>query len=639
MDSLITTIIHFVFITNTVFIDWEDFEFFFSSEGYKKKHVLDKDNSIILKPNYPKSCIYYLESIIVKYKKNKLANFQFLVYINKDNNIIIDLDETKGSSFELLFYAKHEELLPYKIIYKDNEYRLFENYGNKKRNRIYFANVDPSKLQYVNSEEMKKYNFDFCNRTYQVLFRIYEKDKFEITLTGMDSYLEYNINFKKTKIQLSNFNYEILKKSMSDFYIRYKNYIAITQNLENEIFMNHVSLINYAKEIKQLYSYNYIQNPDLYEKQYTKELLFLFHIDFSLNQLLKLGEVDKNKFKTTRLKLLENQKAEQNLYDKLTDDNDLNIEQKIKILRTITIFFKNSLLNDDANIFNVNYININAISKESPYYKSNQMLKELVSEITEDSRLFEAFLYFDSKVIENILEKNTQQKYSFNDVFGQKIEVTQHKYITEYGLSLMTVDEIKEHLIDLIPEIIIQIDTNINLKALYEAKTNIMVINEFKLFCNFINKNEEKFKISPDYYIVPISMEVMHEMFAHGKLRYNKKTEESPLVIRDSKYNFKVQVLMKEIKCNLTKKLVNQGESGRVLEHYISEDQNIIKILKKKSSNAKIANAKYWAGTNFSELYKELGLNNDVDKNPKFNKMIILDDSEEEEECDCIIHS
>jgi hypothetical protein len=367
-----------------------------------------------------------------------------------------------------------------------------------------------------------------------------------------------------------------------DFYIRYKNYIDITQNLENEIFMNHVSLINYAKEIKQLNSYNYIQNPDLYEKQYTKELLFLFHIDFSLNQLLKLGEVDKNKFKTTRLKLLENQKAEQNLYDKLTDDNDLNIEQKIKILRTITIFFKNSLLNDDANIFNVNYININAISKESPYYKSNQMLKELVSEITEDSRLFETFLYFDSKVIENILEKNTQQKYSFNDVFGQKIEVTQHKYITEYGLSLMTVDEIKEHLIDLIPEIIIQIDTNINLRALYEAKTNIMVINEFKLFCNFIKKNEEKFKISPDYYIVPISMEVMHEMFAHGKLRYNKKTEESPLVIRDSKYNFKVQVLMKEIKCNLTKKLVNQGESGRVLEHYISEDQNIIKILKKK---------------------------------------------------------
>ena len=116
------------------------------------------------------------------------------------------------------------------------------------------------------------------------------------------------------------------------------------------------------------------------------------------------------------------------------------------------------------------------------------MLKELVSEITEDSRLFEAFLYFDSKVIENILEKNTQQKYSFNDVFGQKIEVIQHKYITEYGLSLMTVDEIKEHLIDLIPEIIIQIDTNINLRALYESKTNIMVINEFKLFCNFIKK-------------------------------------------------------------------------------------------------------------------------------------------------------
>ena len=638
MESLITTIIHFFFITNTKFIDWEDFEFFFGSEDYnegQEGHILGENNSISFIPKYPKSCVYYLETIILKYKKIEIANFQFLIYINKDNNIIVDLDETKGSSFELLFYAKYGELLPNKISYKDKEFRHFENYGNQKRNRIFFANVDPNKLQYINSDEMKNYNFNFCNQTYQVLFRLYEKDKFEITMTDMDSYLGYNSNLRKTKIQFSRAKYEIIKKCMMDFYIRYKNYIAINRELDDKMNIDHVNLVNYAKKIKQLDLYNFIKNPDIYEKQYTQELLFLFHIDFSLNQLIKLDEVDQNKFKTTRSKLLDNQKTEQKLYDKLIDDNDLNIEQKIKIIRTVTIFCKNSLNSDDATIFNVSYININNISKQSPYFKSNQMLKELVSEITEESRIFEAFLYFDSKVIENILEKNTQQKYSYDDAFGRKVEIKQTKYITEYGLSLMTVDEIKEHLIDLIPEIIIQIDTNVNINALYEAKTNLMVINEFKLFGNFSEKNEEKFKTDSDYYIVPISMEIMHEMFAHGKLRYNKKTEKSPLVIRDSKHNFKVQVLMKEIKCNLSSKLVNQGESGRVFENYISENKNIIKQLKKRSRNTKIANSKYWTGTNFSDLYKELGLNNEVEKSPVFNKVIMLDDSEEEQ-CDCM---
>ena len=634
MESLITTIIHFFFITNTKFIDWEDFEFLFGSEDYNEGHALDKNDSISLISKYPKSCVYYLETIIVKYKKMELANFQFLVYINKDNNIIIDLDETKGSSFELLFYAKYGELLPNKISYKDKQFLHFENYGNKKRNRIYFANVDPSKLQYINSKEMKNYNFNFCNQTYQALFRLYEKDKFEITMTDMDSYLGYNTNLRKTKIQFSRAKYEIIKNQMIDFHIKYKDYISIYQKLDNKIDIHHVELVNYAKKIKKSDLYNFIKNPDLYEKQYTKELLFLFHIDFALNQLIKLDEVGRNNFKITRAKLLDNQKTEQKLYDKLIDDNDLNIEQKIKILKTITIFFKHCLHNDDATIFNVNYININTISKQSPYFKSNQMLKELVSEITEESRLFEAFLYFDSKVIENILTKNTQQKYSYNDFFGRKVEIKQAKYITEYGLSLMTVDEIKRHLIDLIPEIIIQIDTNVNIYALYEEKTNLMVINEFKLFGDHLEKNEEKFKTDSDYYIVPISMEIMYEMFAHGKLRYNKKTEKSPLVLRDSKYNFKVQVLMKEIKCNLTNKYVNQGESGRVFENYISEDKNIIKQLKKSSENTKIVNSKYWTGTNFFDLYKELGLNNKVEKSPVFNKVIMLDDSEEEEgEC------
>ena len=58
----------------------------------------------------------------------------------------------------------------------------------------------------------------------------------------------------------------ILKKSMSDFYIRYKNYIAINRELD-KMNIAHVNLVNYAKKIKQLDLYNFIKNPDIYEKQ------------------------------------------------------------------------------------------------------------------------------------------------------------------------------------------------------------------------------------------------------------------------------------------------------------------------------------------------------------------------------------
>ena len=64
---------------------------------------------------------------------------------------------------------------------------------------------------------------------------------------------------------------------------------------------------------------------------------------------------------------------------------------------------------------------------------------------------------------------------------------------------------------------------------------------------------------------------------------------------------------MKEIKIDLFNKIkVNKGETGRVLEHYISENKNVINLLKAKTDNKKILDTKYWTGTNFEDLHKEL---------------------------------
>ena len=639
MDSLIT-ILQFFFITDAKFIDWEDLKFYFSSEEEKQEHMLDKDNRISFHPSFPESNIYYLETIIVKYKNKEIMNFQFLVYIGKKNNMFIDLDEKGGPSFELLFYGKYEELIPTKIYYKNQDYFYFQNYGNKKRTRIFFANVDPIKLQYINSNEMKNHEFNFSEKSYQVLFRLYQKDKYEISMTDLESYLEYNLNCQQTKIKFSESDFRNITKMLQDFYYKYQKFISLNnQNIKNLGLNYYHELKEIAKKIINDKLYNFISEPDYYQTQYTKELLHLFHIDFHLNQFLKLSEEKPFNFIKTKDKVIDNQDKEEKLYNNLVKDENITMKQKIKILRAITILFKNSLLND-KNIFNVDYINIKLLPKENPYYKSNQMLKNIISEIDEESRLFEAFMYFDSKVIQNILEKNSQKKYTYKDAFGQNIEVDQPQFITEYGMSLMTIKEITKHLLDLLPEIIIRVDTNIEMRALFEDSTGIMIINEFAMFKNFCENNEKSFKKEPDRYVVPISMEILHEVFAHGKLRYNKKTDCSPLVIRDSKYDFKIQTLLQEVKIDLyKKKFVNKGETGKVLEHYISEDKNVIKTLKERTINTNIINTKFWTGKNFISLYKELNLYNENEKNLKFEKEIIFDDSDSDmtDYYDCIL--
>ena len=293
------TILQFFFITEAKFIDWEDMKFSFGSEEEKKEYELDGDDRIVLYPEYPKPLVYYFETITVKFKDIEIMNFQFLVYINKVNNIILDLDEQNGRpSFELLFYAKYEELIPTKITYKNKEYKSLESYGNKRRNRIFFANVDPSKLQYINSKEMKNYKFDFNNQTYQALFRIYEKDKFEISMTDMESYQEYNMNYMnyaRTKIKLSYEEFQTIKKKFHEFYEKYQKYMHINPEAINDITLTHSELINIAQIIKNNELYKCMENLDLDENQFPEELLELFHIDFSLNQFLKLEE--ENKFK------------------------------------------------------------------------------------------------------------------------------------------------------------------------------------------------------------------------------------------------------------------------------------------------------------------------------------------------------
>ena len=631
MDSLFT-IIKFIFITCSNGINPKECKFIIDSE--QKEFKLDEDNSIKFIPNYPKSLIYYCEKIQIIYKKKIICSFEFLVYINKINTVLIDLElekeeeeEEKKSSFELLFYSKDINYNPLSVEYKNIKYNQFDTYGNKYRRRIFFANVNPSKLEYINSEKMNQYNVNFeAYETYQAIFRIFDYNKYEISVTNMFSYYE-NIDIEKkeiSKIELDDF-VELLE----NFYEKFIDYINLDFKLIKQREGAFIKLKDINENIIEHDLYNLLNKPEGYiYNNYKDEILYLFHFDFYLELFNELIEENKAEDVRTRNKILQFKKIEDKLFSKIILDSKINIEQKIKIIRAINEFLKNLLITDEI-VTAIDYINIEEINKNSPYYKAKILLTKIINEMTEESRLFEAFLYFDSKVIENILIKNIQDNYIYINKFGKNIRVEKTDFITEYGMTMMSLREIQNHLLNLLPTIIIRIESSIKLRALFDRKSKLMVINEQKMFGDCFIENEKLFNEEPDNYIIPICIEILHEMLSHGKLRYNYEIDFSPLAFRDSKYNFKIQKIMKRVKLNFNKEIiVNQGESGRVLEHFISEDKELIEKLKKRTENLNIINSRFWIDKNFNDLYKEMNFNSDNNVS-NYKDEIILGDSDE----------
>ena len=610
------TIIEFIFIANSREFEVKEMKCQLELQG--GEFSLNDKSQIHFKAKCPSRKIYYRETITLLYKDKGLCTFQFLIYIGKTNKIIFDLDEINRPSFELFFYFKESQYNPTHIIYKNVEYDQLENYGNKFRSRIFFANVNPAELEYINSPALNEYKAKFENNTYQSIFRLISENQFEVSLTDMACYIT---DIEEMKVKKLNENeFARLKNLLSDFSGKYFKFIYTDNTSRNNKQKIYEDLKVLSERITSCEHYHFINSPNMndYQNYSAGELLYLFNQDFLLSEFIKLKEEYKSPnsdgFKSIITKIKAHHNIVDNLYQKLFNDNNLNINQKIKILKTVTIFFKNSLLLEKK-ILGVNYVNMNSIDNKSPYFKSVELLREIISEIDEESRLFEAFLYFDSEIIENILVENSQKNYTYKDIFGQKVEVFQPKFITEYGMTLMTLDEIKKHLLELLPQVIIQIDTNINIRALYENKTKMMVINELKMFYNGFHVNENNlFKLDPDSYTIPISMEILHEALGHGKLRYCEDLENyklSPMIVRDSKNFFKPKKLIKRIKLfDNTEKDINQGETGRVIEYYISANPEVIQTLKEKTFNKKILNVSYWTGKNFDKLHEAIGANN-----------------------------
>ena len=151
-----------------------------------------------------------------------------------------------------------------------------------------------------------------------------------------------------------------------------------------------------------------------------------------------------------------------------------------------------------------------------------------------------------------------------------------------------------------------------------------MIINELLLFNQSISTMDYIYqKKDSDAYVIPITMEILHELMSHAKVRLNDENEISPRNFRDSKSNFEYKNIKKNIELDSGEyKNMPISESGRILEYFISENKQVINSLKTPSQkNIKFINYHYWVGPNFNELESEVLINNDQNSNE--NTMLV----------------
>ena len=178
---------------------------------------------------------------------------------------------------------------------------------------------------------------------------------------------------------------------------------------------------------------------------------------------------------------------------KIEVDPDLKIYQKIFGLIQYNYIFRK------YNCINTYYLKIKNAKKGSVLELCIEFLKGFISNLNEDSPIFFKLLEINSK-------------------FGY----FENKPI--YNFSLLNVEDIKEHITELIPDVLYFYNCKSDTKAFSFSMTGEVAINENHLFqkyekMNLIEDFDVKNKDNAENIAMTLARELMHEDFGHSKFR------------------------------------------------------------------------------------------------------------------------
>ena len=609
------TILHFMYILD----EKEVLNKFFNAVDleYAKVHYDFKEsNDLKISIELDENCIYYNEFFTFYTKENDKIYLDYPIYINKQNNIYIDKETSEiqnssdlnSISLEIIYQTIKTELLPESIHYGDKELVIFDTFKNKYRKRIGLVNINPKKLIFIGDIYEQYPDFKFQSEmSYQILARIPIEGNIQYSIASW----EFNISKNHLCQKISkkhNFIYN--KKESIKALLSFKNdlFLFLSENLKRQKKAEAIMKID---EIDKAYKYlskeksyydNILDYDNLEEADIDIFILTFYYLEF-----LEIKEIKNNNKKIENIVVtlfcLSQLNEDYDKYISEIKSLNINIKDRLLLIKAYNKLFVDSLKSGET----INYISIIDMEKEgptNPYIKAIKFIKDMIINLKEESRLFEIFLYLDSDVIENLLINREETTVELMDKFGNNIQIKYDKNPTEYGINMANIDEVRNHLLKLLPKYIVRIETEMKFNTNYDQKTKIMTLNEkrlLKLNSKILTKTFQNDELN-EKYVLPIIIEILHELFGHGKKRLLDYRDKSPEVYRDSKHNYQRCQVKKRIN---EFKITNYPESGVVLENYISENRNIMKWLKTihvKNEGKKLMDISLWIDEDFQKL-------------------------------------
>lgn len=499
--------------------------FNFLGETFYTNKEMDEKTVDITKFNGTNNC---LPCKIILYDKMN-DSIEFIINIYKSENIFYLFLKEKGMTYELIFLNCDNIII-------NGIYNKFDTNHNKNRKRITLINY--------NSYYMKVNGNDFCTSNY--ISYIKNDSDSVITSVQFSFYTKDLIIAKKNELMKQKLNIEDFynknNNNVQDFYNSLKNILINFDKTKIESLIS-----NYKKIYKEYLKFNFCLSKEELNDIFAPKYHDFFYKILILKLIINKKDIINNK---------ENLKFIINSFNKFNEivktDDKLKAYQRIFCLIEYCYFVKK------YDYYELSYTLCNYADKNSAIDKSLKFYKKFISELDEDSPVFFKFLEINSKY----------GYYKGDEVFN---------------FNLLNVEDIKQHLLDLIPEIIFFYDLDEQKscsKAVSLEQTGEIAINTFYLF-----KNNNKCDISKEYTfkedinnVDNIAMTIwrilFHETGGHTKFRNKaniKNGTKSPVrCVLEGKIKKLTYLYDKGNSNDLIKILPNdkngRGDSGHLLE-------------------------------------------------------------------------
>ena len=495
-----------------------------------------------------------------------------------------------GTSYQIILYKKE-----IKKFFKENKFEISsEGYLKKIQVNLNFMNLnDRANLILINciNGVNIKFNDDmiYLNRLITLI-----KD-FDLNKSYM---LSFNNNDFKTityrdvrPVNRLNFNdiYEKNKDKVNDMY---NGFIYLIDNYKDICIENFEKIINYYGDLTDILYNNYVIPKIILKKELNK----IEYIDFIYK--IAVFSYIKREYKNSNITDLKELKNKiNNAYIKIKNDEEIKIYEKVLLL--INIYLSDFFENDNE----INYFYIKKIDKNSPLALSIKFLNEFIEELDYNSNFYYPLLLIDGGLF--------SFKYKYDT------------WLNTFGANMNTIEDIKKHLKNLIPDIIVYSDNFKNKEATGNYAYTIPQIGIITLNTKLIGANYDMKEDNENirkHKAFKLSRILFHELFGHKKSALNK--DEKGIIILSAncfkdETNGIFRFLPDENNEYLFKNIdelhpfdiiESRGDSGYFLEYYFGKINNeyivdIIDELEDKINLGVLLDNKLWH--NKIDIFKE----------------------------------